>query len=165
MTTIAIMTAVSAIELQEVSKLLPNVLNDKPDVDYWQIAILLLSVLFAIVALVSYIVSADALDVIFNRFEDDDSRHRIIRYYYQSTINPRYAALISLITSFILLVAHYSPLAASMSIGLFFVIGYAHWFPDFNMPSVSTMSSVKVGLSKLVLIGLPVLPVFLGQRC
>lgn len=163
MTTIAIMIAVSALELQEVSKLLATLLEGQESVALtWQVMVLVLSLAFAMVAFIAYIVSADALDVIFNRFVDNDARHRITRYYYQRTINPRYAALISLIASFILLVAYYSPVAAAVAIGLFFVIGYAHWFPDFRTKHPSPARRATLALGKLVLLLLPLTPLFLG---
>jgi len=162
MTTIAILVAVSALELQEVSKLLaPLLVGQTGDEFSWQVVILVLSLMFSMVAFIAYIVSADALDVIFNNFVDDDSRHRITRYYYQHTINPRYMALISLIASFILLVAYYSPLGASVAIGLFFVIGYSHWFPVFDKVRRSFLRRIVSILGKVVLVVLPILP----MRC
>lgn len=177
MTTIAILIMVSATEMQEVSKILSDELKTQVAVEpcwqqvavepCWQVVMLVLSLTFSMVAFISYIVSADALDVIFNHFNDDDCRHNIPRYYYQSTINPRYLALISLITSFILLVAYYSPVVGSVSIGLFFVIGYSHWFPNFDLEdSEKTKTSCRLGgaLSRFVIILLPILPVLLDAR-
>lgn len=165
MTTIAILIAVSALELQEVSNLLAPLIEQQTTAHVsWQIGILVLSLALAMVALIAYIVSADALDVIFNNFVDDDARHRITRYYYQRTINPRYAALISLIASFILLVAYYSPLAASVAIGLFFVIGYPHWFPDFAVLPQPAWRRARARLAAAVIVLLPLSPMLLGWR-
>lgn len=164
MTTIAILIAVSALELQEVSKLLAPLLETEFALS-WEVVVLVLSLTFAMVSFIAYIVSADALDVIFNRFVDDDARHRITRYYYQGTINPRYAALISLIASFILLVAYYSPLAGAVAIGLFFVIGYAHWFPSFARVPASMLRRVSELLARAALVLAPLLPMLLGWRC
>lgn len=147
------------------SKLLaPLLVGQTGDEFSWQVVILVLSLTFSMVAFIAYIVSADALDVIFNNFVDADSRHRITRYYYQHTINPRYMALISLIASFILLVAYYSPLGASVAIGLFFVIGYSHWFPVFNKVRRSVLRRIVSILGKVVLVVLPLLPMLLGWR-
>jgi hypothetical protein len=163
MTTITILIAVAALELQEVSKLLAPLLESGFALT-WPVVVLGLSLSLVMVSFIGYIVSADALDVIFNNFVDDDSRHRIRRYYYQGTINPRYAALISLIASFILLVAYYSPLAGSAAIGLFFVIGYAHWFPSFDEAPVSWMRCIAMLLVKAMLVLAPFLPLLLGWR-
>lgn len=161
MTTIAIMIAVSSLELQHVSEQLEPLFKTGIMMN-WQVAILMLSLIFATVSFIGYIISADSLDVIFNRFIDNDARHRITRYYYQSTINTRYAALISLITSFILLVAYHSPLAGAGAIGLFLVIGYAHWFPDFADMPVSRVRRSVVLTGKSVLVLFPLMPVLLG---
>lgn len=166
MTSIAILVAVSALELQELSRLLAPLLEKQSPAEIsWQVAILLLSLAFAMTAFIAYIVSADALDVIFNNFVDDVSRHRITHYYYQRTINPRYAALISLIASFILLIAYYSPLVASVAIGLFFAIGYSHWFPDFGKEQISKYDLALRRLTKVVLVLFPAVPMYLGWHC
>lgn len=160
MTTIAIMIAVSSLELQHVSEQLEPLFKTGIMMN-WEVAILMLSLIFAMVSFIGYIISADSLDVIFNRFIDNDARHRITRYYYQSTINTRYAALISLITSFILLVAYYSPLAGAGAIGLFLVIGYTHWFPDFADKPASLIRRMVVSSGKTVLVLFPLMPVLL----
>jgi len=131
MTTTSILIALSGLELQEVLDVLRPILKQTTEnIILWDASMLGLSALFALISFIGYIISADALDVVFNRFVDDDSRHRITSYYYKSTINPRYAAFVSLISSFVLLAAYYSPIVASVGIGLFFSIGYGHWFPQ-----------------------------------
>lgn len=164
MTNIAILIAVSAIELQEITKQLePLLLNLKSNAlpNQWEIVVLLFALAFTMIAFISYIVSSDALDVMFNQFVDDTSKHKIIHYYYKNTINPRYAALISLITSFILLIAFYSPLGASIAIGLFFFIGYNHWFPNFD--DKSSLRSKAKTLLGIAIIMAPFIPIFLGK--
>ena len=166
MTNIAILIAVSAIELQEITKQLEPLLlklQSTPNAlpNQWEIVVLLFALAFTMIAFISYLVSSDALDVMFNQFSDDASKHKIIHYYYKNTINPRYAALISLITSFVLLIAFYSPLGASIAIGLFFFIGYNHWFPNFENKS-SFKSKLKT-LFGFIIILLPFSPIFIGM--
>lgn len=160
-TTLAIMLAVAGLELQRLTSIMDPILSLNTPLGFsWANALLLMSLLLALVAFVSVIISADALDVIFNNFKGDDDGHRVIRHYYSSTINPRYVALLSLIASFVLLVAYYSPTVATMALGILFWIGYPHWFPEFSTPESRTVRFVRF-LNPVILFS-PFVPVIMA---
>jgi len=84
---------------------------------------------FSSVALVCFILSVDALDCMFNEFKTDELENKFRRYFYKSTIHPKYFGLVSLLTSIIFLNASADLVLGSITIGIIISIGYRHWFP------------------------------------
>jgi len=84
---------------------------------------------FSSVALVCFILSVDALDCMFNEFKTEALENKFRRYFYKSTIHPKYFGLVCLLTSIIFLNASASITLGSITIGIIISIGYRHWFP------------------------------------
>lgn len=99
----------------------------------WEIIVIWLGMLASTVSFVCLMLCVDSLDTIFNVFPDS-LKHKSIRYFYRYTIDPRYAAVASMLGAMILLLAIYDETLASMLIGVTYWIGYSFWFPDFSEP-------------------------------
>lgn len=82
----------------------------------------------ATLALVSFVISADALDSMFNQFESSSLDNRYRRYFYRSAINPRYVGLASLVTTIVFINALVNILLGSISVALIVSLGFRHWF-------------------------------------
>ncbi len=168
----AILIAVSGIELTHAMNTFSSLLEDsialtfKEGVSEWQILILAAAIFAAIIAFISLIISSDSMDVLFNKFKSTPAEEQVIGHYYRITINPRYAALVSLIVSFLLLVGYFSPTIAAAAIGVFFVVGYRHWFPDFRPRHWHTMVRSLGFLIKVSIVLFPFVPLLyaLGRR-
>ena len=93
----------------------------------------------ATLALISFIVSADALDTMFNEFNcsgdanNSQANNNYRRYFYQSAINPRYLGLASLVTTIVFINSLINVVLGSISIGLTLAIGLRHWFPNVSL--------------------------------
>lgn len=120
-----ILIAVSILVLDRVSDL-----NKAADADIFKITVLSLSGFFTVISLVCFVISVDALDVIFNKFKEPRDRHKIIRHFYQSTTNPKYYGMILMLTGIAFLAAFFHPLAGCTAIGATIFVGYFHWFPE-----------------------------------
>jgi len=96
----------------------------------WELTLLILAVLLAFCAFISFLVAADALETLFNKFKGNENTHKLMNHLYITAVNPRYYGFASLIGGAIFLTAIHSPLLASIVVGLVFTIGYMHWFPD-----------------------------------
>lgn len=95
----------------------------------WYLMILGFAASCSLIAFICFVISADALDGMFNEFEDKKLDNRIRRYLYKTTIHPRYFGLVFLISSIIFLMAYIHSILGSIVIGLIITIGYRHWFP------------------------------------
>lgn len=84
----------------------------------------------AVTALACFVVAADSLDSLFNRFREPDDRHILIRYFYIRSLNPRYFGLMCLLVAAPVIIADISPCIGAMSIAIIAVVGYPHWFPS-----------------------------------
>jgi len=136
-TATAMLVAASGVALTQVSQAYrdlqaqiqanPNLVP--PLIHHWDVLLLSLAAMAAFIAVVCFILSVDALDVLFNRFDSRAHAHRLRFYFYMSTINPRYFGLLSLLSAAILLIGHADPLLGCAAIGLMVAIGYRHWFP------------------------------------
>lgn len=80
-------------------------------------------------ALVCFILSVDSLDCMFNEFKTDQIENKFRRYFYKTTIHPRYVGLVCLLSSIIFLNAATNTALGSTTIGVIIAIGYRHWFP------------------------------------
>ncbi|PSJ16065.1 hypothetical protein [Nitrosomonas supralitoralis] len=99
----------------------------------WYLTILGFAMMSSLIAFISFIVSVDALDCMFNGFENPELENRLRRYFYKSTIHPRYLGLVFLLSSIIFLLAYINPLLGCIVIGLIITIGYRHWFPPVEL--------------------------------
>lgn len=99
----------------------------------WYIAILGFAGFSSLSAFICFIISADALDCMFNEFETNKLDSRLRRYFYRSTTHPRYFGLVFLLTSIIFLLAFLNAILGCVAIGLVITIGYRHWFPPVNI--------------------------------
>lgn len=97
---------------------------------HWNEIIFWSLTLFSSLALVCFVLSVDALDCMFNEFKNSQAENKYRRYFYKSTIHPRYVGLVSLLTSIIFLNASINVILGSMTIGIIISIGYKHWFPS-----------------------------------
>ena len=136
-TATAMLVAASGVALTQVSQayrdlqaqMLANPDLVPPLIHHWDVLLLSLAAMAAFIAVVCFILSVDALDLLFNRFDSRAHAHRLRFYFYMSTINPRYFGLLSLLSAAILLIGHADPLLGCAAIGLMVAIGYRHWFP------------------------------------
>lgn len=99
--------------------------------DDMSLMLLLLTFACAFSSFIMFIISADALDSIFNEYSVRENR--LHRYHYRSTIYPRYFGMVFLITSICFLSAYINLLLGCLAFSLVFTIGYRHWFPPNNI--------------------------------
>ncbi len=125
MKVLAILIAVTVLIMKEVSSVLVN-----SECLTFEVLMLYMSGFSSLVAFICFVISVDALDIVFNKFRTELDRRIIIYHYYQSTINPRYFGLIGMMLGVIFLASYYSPLAGSLAIGITLFVGYFHWFPE-----------------------------------
>lgn len=133
-TAMAMLVAASLIELAQVNGILIRLDTVKNGVetlalDIWSASLLAVTAFAAFSALVCFLISADALDSLFNKFRSERLSHRLMHHFYTVNINPRYYGLVLLTTGAIFLIAFHSPLMGCMSIGVLISVGYRHWFP------------------------------------
>lgn len=155
-TATAMLVAASGVALTQVSQayrdlqaqMLANPDLVPPLIHHWDVLLLSLAAMAAFIAVVCFILSVDALDVLFNRFDSRAHAHRLRFYFYMSTINPRYFGLLSLLSAAILLIGHADPLLGCAAIGLMVTIGYRHWFPPQDI-LVRKVSANDPGFFKL----------------
>jgi protein-S-isoprenylcysteine O-methyltransferase Ste14 len=103
----------------------------------WSLTTLGVGALASITALVCFIIAADSLDSLFNRFRNKEERHVLIRFFYLKSVNPRYFGLMSLLVGAVMLVADISPCLGSVSLAIICTVGYPHWFPSGVKPDVN----------------------------
>lgn len=114
---------------------------------------------FSSIALVCFILSVDALDCMFNEFKTNNIENKFRRYFYKSTIHPKYFGLVSLLTSVIFLNATAGVTLGSITIGMIISIGYRHWFPRPELASDNWEEKSEVLGFWVRLITLVVIPV------
>lgn len=114
----------------------------------WEIIVIWLGMFASTSSFICLMLCVDALDTVFNVFPHD-TKHKTIRYFYRYTIDPRYAAVASMLGSMILLLALYDETLSSMLIGVTYWVGYSFWFPDFS--SSPQKVSRKSGLTLVLL--------------
>jgi hypothetical protein len=95
----------------------------------WQESTLALAAASAIIAFYCFVVAADVLETIFNRFRPAGLHVKIVGKLYDYAINPKYYGLIFLISSVALFAAAMHPLFGALSLATATFIGYGHWFP------------------------------------
>jgi len=97
----------------------------------WEATMLAAAATTAIIAFYCFVVSADALETVFNNFTlvKPDVQMQIIKRLYEYTLNPKYYGLISLISSVALFAAARYPLFGALALATATFIGYGHWFP------------------------------------
>ncbi|SFK11674.1 hypothetical protein SAMN05216302_10015 [Nitrosomonas aestuarii] len=137
MQVLAILIAVTVLLMDRVSNLISANSNDATFIEN---GMLYLSGFSSIVSFICFVISVDALDVVFNKFYTARDRHLILQHYYQSTINPRYFGMLGMILGIIFLAAYHDPLAGCFAVGVTFFIGYYHWFPDIPINNQETQN-------------------------
>jgi uncharacterized membrane protein len=135
-TVLGILIAAAGLELVQVNAILLSATQEKFVKNPWgedpfKAGVLGVATLAAIAAFALFLVSADSLDVIFNKFQADGDDHRLKYHFYKQTITPRYLGMVMLMSGAILLVAFHAPALASTAMGVSIVVGYRHWFPSF----------------------------------
>jgi protein-S-isoprenylcysteine O-methyltransferase Ste14 len=100
-----------------------------PEEIIWKQLIFIFLGFISTIALVCFVVSVDALDCMFNEFRSQHIDNKFRRYFYKSTIHPRYVGFVCLLTSIVFLNASSSVLLGTLTIGVIISVGYRHWFP------------------------------------
>jgi len=165
---LSIMIAVSILILDRVTTIIDGIrVPGAEEVTNFRLLLLALTGIMAVVSFVCFVISVDALDVVFNKFRSVRTGQTIIRHYYQSTINPKYYGLLSMLVGVICLSAYYHYYIGSLTIGITLYVGYFHWFPNFKN-DVETKEDKAVNwkrvlyrLERLILIAIVVLPFIL----
>ena len=150
MVTVAIMIAACLIVLGEIHCVFLNSRSVKNDI--WAEAILAVATLAAMLSLICFIISADALDSIFNKFKTEQATRILKHHFYLKTINPKYSGFISLIVAVVFVVAYHSLPLSCIVLALSLTIGYPHWFPDVEQPSRPRRESIVLGLVLMIVI-------------
>lgn len=129
MTVIAIMIAGSLILLVQTNQYLLSRADLLTLPFVWESTFLTLSVLSSFIAFVSFLLSVDALDSMFNRYVNDKIELMMVRKFYRFTLNPKYMGLIFLVLGITSFAAIHSGLIASIMLWITMSVGYYHWFP------------------------------------
>ena len=127
-TSIAMLVGVSFLGLVQAKSGLSQLIPGQEDF-LWQEFIFILLGFISTIALVCFVISVDALDCMFNEFKSAQIDNKFRRYFYKSTIHPRYIGFVCLLTSVIFLNASSSVLLGSLTIAVIISVGYRHWFP------------------------------------
>jgi hypothetical protein len=98
----------------------------------WDSVMLGLAAATAIAAFYCFLVAADVLETVFNRFEPEAMHFKIIGNLYRYAINPKYFGLIFLMASVALFAAARQPAFGALALASATFIGYGHWFPRLN---------------------------------
>ncbi|AFI85556.1 DUF4339 domain-containing protein [Methylophaga nitratireducenticrescens] len=129
MTVIAIMIAGSLILLVQTNQYLVARVDFLTLPFIWESFFLTLSALSSFIAFISFLLSVDALDSMFNRYLTDKIELRMVRKFYRFTLNPKYMGLIFLILGITSFAAIHNGLIASIMLWITMSVGYYHWFP------------------------------------
>lgn len=129
MTIIAIMIAGSLILLVQTNQYLLQRTDILSLPFGWENTFLALAALSSFIAFISFLLSVDALDSMFNRFLTDNIQLRLNRRFYRFTLNPKYMGLIFLVLGITCFAAIQSGLIASIMLWITMSLGYYHWFP------------------------------------
>jgi len=124
---LGILIAVSFFEIRIVADIYTD---PKCCIDNFKALIIMLAGISGFIAFICFIKSVAALNVLFNKFKTPVDRHKIIHYYYQITINPKYYGYASMITGVILIIAHTDLLFGCFAIGITLFVLYEHLFPS-----------------------------------
>lgn len=81
----------------------------------------------AAVAVVFFIISADAVETTFNSF--GESERRYVAYFYEISRRRKYFGFVLSVLAVILFVSRISPGVGCLAMLTLMVAGYAHWFP------------------------------------
>lgn len=128
MTAIAVLLTVSFLQMVQTKDFYYRIAEEQHVLHTWDVTILTMALLCSLGAFINFIISLDSLDCMFNDFSEQHIKLR--RYFYRSTINPRYFGLVFLITALILLIAHVNLLLGNISIAIVITIGFRYWFPS-----------------------------------
>ena len=129
MQVLAILTAVAVLILD----IAGNVWVSKAQImEPWDAYSISFASLMALIAFVSFLVSIDALDTLFNRIENTVNKNVILRHFYQLTINPKYYGMVSMVLAVVFLLQVFSTVLASVAIAFILLIGYSLWFPQLS---------------------------------
>lgn len=128
MTAMTVLCTISFLQMVQIKEFYYRIAGEQHALHTWDVTILTMALLCSLGAFINFIISLDSLDCMFNDFSEHHMEFR--RYFYRSTINPRYFGLVFLITALILLIAHVNLLFGNISIAIVISIGYRYWFPS-----------------------------------
>ena len=123
----AMLVATAGLELAQVNALIAAPAWEA--FGYWHQGIALAAAICAVIALVCFLVAVDALDSIFNVFDDSAIQKRLRHHFYVRSIHSRYFGFVFLLSGVVLLITFRNEFVGALSMGLVFAVGYAHWFP------------------------------------
>ena len=126
-TVTALMVTTTTLVLGQIGQIIINANRDpsKFMLDQWIWGILFLAAISAFTAVICFLLAVDALDVLFNKFRDENgTSSAILRSFFLASVNPRYAGFILLLLLRVLVSAVFSPTFASVAIGIILSIGY-----------------------------------------
>ncbi len=149
LTALAMLASAALIELVTANVIYIHLLPKEPVAVItleWSHTLLFLGSICAFSAFVSFLVAADALDSLFNRFKYQSVARKLLQHFYNTAVNPRYYGFFFLITGAAVLMAAHSPLLGSIALALVFIIGYPHWFParDIVNPAFPSNNMIRL---------------------
>ena len=130
MQVIAVLIAVSILIFDQIS----NIWMTEEEFSVWQYGILWIGMLAAVISFICFMMCVDALDTVFNQFRSDPIRNVLVKYFYDYTLNPRYAGGAAMLFSVILLLGFHSEVLASLAVIAILLVGYNLWFPNVSIP-------------------------------
>jgi len=135
---LAILVAAAIIILVQASNISIGLKAASVPYTLWDTVVLGTCASLAVVSVTCFLISADALDSMFNRFStgsdievenEREARQRLITHFYRLTINPRYFGMVAFLLSLVFIILHHSRPFASFALAIMITVGYRHWFP------------------------------------
>jgi protein-S-isoprenylcysteine O-methyltransferase Ste14 len=131
MQVIAVLIAVSILIFDQISTIW---MMPETEFSVWQYGILWIGMLSAVISFICFMMCVDALDTVFNQFSSDPIRNVLVKFFYDYTLNPRYAGGAAMLFSVILLLGFHSEALASLAVITILLVGYNLWFPNVSVP-------------------------------
>lgn len=131
LTSMAMLAAAAGVELAQANAVLMSAMK----LDEFRLFVLAVGSLSAFTSLVCFLLATDTLDSVFNSFALPRLKQRVLRHFYQESLNPRYFGLVCLMFGAVCLIAIHQPLFGAAAAGLIIAIGYRHWFPPTGLGS------------------------------
>lgn len=99
----------------------------------WQTIAGYLALFLTTIAVMLLTVSADAAETTFNGFRHDEEY--VVGYFYKLSARRKYYGYVLTGMAILVFVSQISPAIAALGMGLFILMGYAHWFPYLRQPN------------------------------
>jgi hypothetical protein len=131
LTSMAMLAAAAGVELAQANAVLMSAMK----LDEFRLLVLAAGSLSAFTSLVCFLLATDTLDSVCNSFALPRLKQRVLRHFYQESLNPRYFGLVCLMFGAVCLIAIHEPLFGAAAAGLIIAIGYRHWFPPTGLGS------------------------------